>query len=121
MNQSQNSLLENLCQGNHEASDGQKSDVGVRVPVIPGDQSSPVVQPAVAPLHLPATLANWMHLGKSTRPGTTVLQLPLRYGWLNASPAKLPAEVGAVVTFVSGQASGALARSALRPWHLHPI
>ena len=43
MNQSQNSLLENLCQGNHEASDGQKSDVGVSVPVIPGDQSPPVV------------------------------------------------------------------------------
>ena len=43
MNQSQKSLLENLCQGNHEASDGQKSDVGVSVPVIPGYQSPPVV------------------------------------------------------------------------------
>jgi hypothetical protein len=37
MNQSQKSLLENLCQGNHEAGAGQKSDVGVSVPVIPGD------------------------------------------------------------------------------------
>src|ERR687894_3160630 len=35
-NQSQNSLLENLCQGNHEAGAGQKRDVGVSVPVIPG-------------------------------------------------------------------------------------
>jgi hypothetical protein len=37
MNQSQKSLLENLCQGNHEAGNGQKSDVGFGVPVIPGD------------------------------------------------------------------------------------
>jgi hypothetical protein len=75
----------------------------------------------MTPLYLPATLANLMHLGKSTRPATTVLQLPLRYGWLNASPAKLPPEVGAVVTFVSGQAGWALARSALRPWHSYLV
>jgi hypothetical protein len=43
MNQSQNSLLENPGKGNHEAGDGQKSDVGVSVPVIPGYQSPPVV------------------------------------------------------------------------------
>src|ERR671917_573929 len=62
-----------------------------------------------------------MHLGKSTRPATTVLQLPLRYGWLNPSSVKLPSEVGTVVTFVSGQAAWALARSALRSRHLDPI
>jgi hypothetical protein len=43
MNQFTNSLLENPCQGEHEAGDGQKSDVGVSVPVIPGYQSPPVV------------------------------------------------------------------------------
>src|SRR5918999_447526 len=75
----------------------------------------------MTPLYLPSTLANWMHLGKPTRPATMVLQLPLRYGWLHPSSAKLPSEISAVVTFVSGQASGALARSALRPGHLHPI
>ena len=34
---------------------------------------------------------------------------------------KLPSEVGTVVTFVSGQAAWALARSALRSRHLDPI
>src|SRR5918992_5585921 len=75
----------------------------------------------MTPLYLPATLANWMHLGKLTRPATTVLQLPLGYGWLNASPAKLPPEISAVVTFVSGQAGGALARPPLRSRHLHLV
>jgi hypothetical protein len=42
-NQSQNSLLENPCQGNHEAGDVQKSDIGVSVPVVPGNQPPPVV------------------------------------------------------------------------------
>jgi hypothetical protein len=36
MNQSQNSLLENPRKGDHEAGDGQKSDVGLGVPVVPG-------------------------------------------------------------------------------------
>jgi hypothetical protein len=75
----------------------------------------------MTPLHLPATLANWMHLGKSTRPATTVLQLPLRYGGLHPSSAQLPSEVGAVVALVSGQASWALARSALRPRHWYLV
>src|SRR5918992_2343142 len=75
----------------------------------------------LTPLYLPATLAELMYLGKPTRPATTVLQLPLRYGWLNPSSAQLPPEVGTVVTFVSGQADWALARSALRSWHLHQI
>jgi hypothetical protein len=43
MNQSQDSLLENSWKGDYEAGDGQKSDVGVSVPVIPDNQSSPVV------------------------------------------------------------------------------
>jgi hypothetical protein len=43
MNQSQNSLPENPHQGDHEAGDGQKGNVGFSVPVIPGDQSPPVV------------------------------------------------------------------------------
>jgi hypothetical protein len=50
MNQSQNSLLEDSYQGNHEAGDSQKrdvglriSDVGLRISVVPGDQSPPVV------------------------------------------------------------------------------
>jgi hypothetical protein len=43
MNQSQNSLPENPCQGDHEAGDGQKSEVGVSVPVVPSDQPTPVV------------------------------------------------------------------------------
>jgi hypothetical protein len=75
----------------------------------------------MTPLYLPATLADLVHLGKSTRPGTTVLQLPLRYRWLNASPAQLPPEISAVVTFVSGQAGWALARSALSPWHSYLV
>src|ERR687895_313723 len=62
-----------------------------------------------------------MHKGKSTRPSTTVLPLPLRYGGLHPSPAKPPAEISAVVTFVSGQAGWALARSALRSGHLHLV
>src|SRR5918996_2415214 len=75
----------------------------------------------MTPLYLPATLADWMHLGKPTRPAMTVLQLPLRYGWLDPSSAKLPPEISAVVTLVSGQAGGALARSALRPWHSYLV
>jgi hypothetical protein len=43
MNQSQNSLPENPHQGDHEAGDGQKRQVGLGVPVIPSDQSPPVV------------------------------------------------------------------------------
>jgi hypothetical protein len=43
LNQSQNSLPENPHQGDHEAGDGQKGNVGCRVAVIPGDQSPPVV------------------------------------------------------------------------------
>src|SRR5688500_16593307 len=62
-----------------------------------------------------------MHQGKSTRPSTTVLPLPLRYGGLHPSPAKPPPEISAVVTFVSGQASWALARSPLRSRHLHLV
>ena len=62
-----------------------------------------------------------MHLGKSTRLATTVLPLPLGYGWLHPSSAQLPPEVGAVVTLVSSQASWALARSPLRPGHLHLV
>jgi len=75
----------------------------------------------MTPLYLPATLADWMHLEKSTRPATTVLPFPLRYGWLNASSTKLPPEISAVVTFVSGQSSWALARSPLRSGHLHLV
>src|SRR5918999_2880730 len=62
-----------------------------------------------------------MHLGKSTRPATTVLQLPLRYGWLNPSSAKLPPEISAIVTFVSGPAGWASSRSALRPRHSYLV
>jgi hypothetical protein len=43
MNQSQNSLPENPHQGDHEAGDGPKGNVGFSVAVIPGDQSPPVV------------------------------------------------------------------------------
>jgi hypothetical protein len=43
VNQSQNSLPENPHQGEHEAGDGQKGNVGFSVAVIPGDQSPPVV------------------------------------------------------------------------------
>ena len=75
----------------------------------------------MTPLYLPATLADWMHLGKSTRPATTVLQLPLRYGWLNPSSAKLPPKTSTIVTFVSGQAGWALARSALSPRHSYLV
>jgi hypothetical protein len=75
----------------------------------------------MTPLYLPATLANLMHLGKSTRPATTVLQLPLRYGWLNASPAKLPPEVSAVVTFVSGQAGRAFLGTPLWSGHSYLV
>src|SRR5918999_1003062 len=62
-----------------------------------------------------------MHLGKPTRPARTVLQLPLRYGWLDPSSAQLPPEISPVVTFVGGQAGWALARSALRPWHSYLV
>jgi hypothetical protein len=62
-----------------------------------------------------------MYQGRSTRPSTTVLPLPLRYGWLNPSSAKLPPEISAVVALVSGQAGWALARSALRSWHPNPV
>src|ERR687896_1539294 len=72
-------------------------------------------------LYLPATLADLMYQGRSTRPSTTVLPLPLRYGGLNPSSAKLPPEISAVVTFVSGQASWALSRSALRPRHSYLV
>jgi hypothetical protein len=75
----------------------------------------------VTSLYFPATPANWMHLGKSTRPATTVLPLPLRYGWLHPSSAQLPSEVGAVVALVSSQAGWALARSALRPGHSYLV
>ncbi len=75
----------------------------------------------MTPLYLPSTLADLMYLGKPTRPATTVLQLPLRYGWLNPSSAKLPSEISAVVTLVSRQAGWALARSPLRSWHLHLV
>ena len=75
----------------------------------------------MAAFHLPATLADWMHQGKSTRPSTTVLPLSLGYGWLHPSSGKLPPEVAAVVTFVSSQAGWALARSALRSRHLHLV
>jgi hypothetical protein len=43
MNQSQKSLPENPHQGDHEAGDDQKGNVGCSVPVIPSDQSPPVV------------------------------------------------------------------------------
>jgi hypothetical protein len=43
MKQSQNSLLENLCKSSHEAGDSQKSDIRFSIPVIPGDQSPPVI------------------------------------------------------------------------------
>src|SRR5918999_3816200 len=75
----------------------------------------------MTPLYLPATLADWLHLGKSTRPATTVLQLPLRYGGLNPSSAKLPPETSTVVTFVSGQAGWALPRSPLSPRHSYLV
>jgi hypothetical protein len=35
MNQSQNPLQENPCQGDHEAGDGQKCDVAISIPVVP--------------------------------------------------------------------------------------
>jgi hypothetical protein len=72
-------------------------------------------------LYLPPTLADWMHQGRSTRPAMTVPPLSLGYGRLNASPAKLPPEISAVVTFVSGQASWTSAGSALRSRHLHLV
>src|ERR671914_1177724 len=75
----------------------------------------------MTPLYLPATLADWMYLGRSTRPATTVLQLLLRYGWLHPSSAKLPPEISTVVTFFGGQAGWALSRSALRPGHSYLV
>jgi hypothetical protein len=62
-----------------------------------------------------------MYQRRSTWTSAAVLPLPPWHRRLHPSPAKLPPEVGAVVTFVSGQASWALARSALRSRHLHPI
>src|SRR5918992_1261597 len=62
-----------------------------------------------------------MYQGRSTRPATTVLPLPLRYGGLNPSSAQLPPEISAVVALVGGQAGWALAGSALRPRHSYLV
>jgi hypothetical protein len=75
----------------------------------------------MAAFHLPATLAELMYQRRSAWPAAAGFPHPSWNGRLNASPAKLPPEVGAVVALVSGQASWALARSPLRSQHLHLV
>src|SRR3712207_2680245 len=62
-----------------------------------------------------------MYQRRSPWPAAAVFPHPSGNGRLNASPAQLPPEVSAVVALVSGQASWALARSALMLRHLHLV
>ena len=97
-------LSQNSWKRNHEASDGQKSDVGSSVPVVSSDQSAPVVQPAMAPFYLPATLAGFIHLSRTAQPATAVRQFSMGDGRLNSPPPQFMPEVSALIALVSAQA-----------------
>jgi hypothetical protein len=85
------------------------------------DRFSKLLVYPTAPLYLPSTAADLVHQRRSTWLAVAALPLPLGYRWSNPPSPKLPPEVSAIVTFVSGQAGWAPARSALWSGHLHPV
>jgi hypothetical protein len=91
------------------------------VPVVPSDQPPPVVQPTVAPLHLPARLADLMSLGRPARFALAVGPYPLGHRRLNQpSPQPLP-ELRAVIALVGSQAGRSLLGASLGTGHSHPV
>jgi hypothetical protein len=91
------------------------------VPVIASDQPPPVVQPAVAPLHLPATFAGLMDLPRTARPTAAIGPFPTRDGRLHPPASQLLSEIRAVVALVSCQAGRTLLGTAFWPGHAHLV
>jgi hypothetical protein len=78
------------------------------VPVIPSDQPTAVVQPPMAPLHLPAKLAGLMGLWRTARAMAAVGPFPAGYGRLDPPSPQFMPEVSAVIAFVGTKAGGSL-------------
>ncbi len=91
------------------------------VPVVAHHQAAPVVQPAVAPLHLPSRLAGLMYLRGTARPTTAVGPFPAGDRGLNPPSAPLVTEFSTIIALVCSQAGWALLGSPLRAWHPHPV
>src|SRR5919106_4420905 len=87
------------------------------MPVVTHHQPTPVVQPPVAPLHLPAILAGLLYLGRTAGPTTALRPFSAGYGRLNVPSAQLVSKFSTVIALVSSQAGGTLLRASLRSWH----
>ncbi len=72
------------------------------MPIVPHNQPTPVVQPAMSTLHLPATRADRVHLRRTA--GTLASRpMMLRNRGKNPSSSQFPPELCAVVALVSSQ------------------
>ena len=72
------------------------------MPIVPHHQPTPVVQPAMSTLHLPATRADRVHLRRTA--GTLASRpMTLRNRGTNPSSSQFPPELCAVVALVSSQ------------------
>ena len=72
------------------------------MPIVPHHQPTPVVQPAMSTLHLPATCADRVHLRRTA--GTLASRpMTLRNRGTNPLSSQFPPELCAVVALVSSQ------------------
>ena len=90
------------------------------MPIVPHHQPTPVVQPPMSTLHLPATCADRVHLRRtagtlSSRPMT------LRNQGKNPSSSQFPPELRAVVALVSSQRVRSLLGPASSTRHANPV
>ena len=76
------------------------------MPIVPHHQPASVVQPSVSTLHLPATLANRVHLRGTGGPSLASRPLSLRHRRLDTPPPQFPAERCTVVALVSSHTAG---------------
>jgi hypothetical protein len=93
----------------------------VGIPVVPGDQPTPVVQPAMTPFHFPAELADVMNLRGTARLTTAVGPLSPRYGGLNPPSSQSTSEISTVIALVSSQTGRTFLGTSLRSRHPHPV
>jgi len=87
------------------------------VPIIAHYQPTPVVQPAVGPLHLPTPLADLMDLRRSPWPAPTVGPLTARDRRADTSTPQLTPKLSAIVPLISSQAIRALPGTPSGAWH----
>lgn len=91
------------------------------IPVIPSNQPTPVVQPAMTPFHLPAEFTGLMGLRRTTRLAAAFRPFPAGYGRLNPPLPQSVSEISAVIALIGTQAGRAFLGTSLRPGHTDSV